>query len=536
MKMEIMRGDLMIRIHYIEDNLIDQHALMREIQKHNLPYQIDLSSSLAEARERTQHYDLILCDYFLSDGTILDILPSLIDDHTPVIVLTGQADLNNAVTALKLGAKDYLVKDPERQYLSILPIQIDNLIWHQQIERDRRWLSTLLFSISGAIPFGIYLYEPETGRVAYANNAFFTLWNLAHNEDQSESYSHTQVSRHISMMVESGSDGGSIFPPFPAGVGESASGEVRVRGSKIFRYYSARIPLDPGVPACYVGIFEDTTELSRARDAVYEYSRELELLNETLDQRVHDRTRQIEDLMQKKSELILHIGHDLRTPLTPLVALLPYLQQSEQDPEKKQILGVLCEGMLRIRSLVEKTLLMGELGNDRLPDNKVGIESCDLLHMVHEVIQTYLPIVGSKDLRIQNNISAAMQIQVKRTHLHLILDNLIHNAIQFTGPGGMITLNGGSDGSDCWFCISDTGIGLTPEDANRIFDEFYKADSSRNNLQSHGLGLSVVKKLVLMNHGQITVKSGGLGMGSRFCVLLPDPQKRMNSTRYGDNS
>ncbi|MDD1729436.1 MAG: response regulator, partial [Methanospirillum sp.] len=197
----------MIRIHYIEDNLIDQRALMREVQKYNLPYQIDLSSSLTEARERTQHYDLILCDYFLSDGTILDILPSLID-HTPVIVLTGQADLNNAVTALKLGAKDYLVKDPERQYLSILPIQIDNLIWNQQIERDRRWLSTLLFSISGAIPFGIYLYEPETGKVAYANKAFFTLWNLAHNEDQPVSYTHTQISGHISMMVEPDSVGG----------------------------------------------------------------------------------------------------------------------------------------------------------------------------------------------------------------------------------------------------------------------------------------------------------------------------------------
>jgi response regulator of citrate/malate metabolism len=104
----------MIRIHYIEDNPIDQQAFLREIDKKLLPYITDISSSLFEARKKSSSYDLILCDYFLPDGTILDILPELVKDGTPVIVVTCQADMINAISSMKLGAKDYLIKDLDR--------------------------------------------------------------------------------------------------------------------------------------------------------------------------------------------------------------------------------------------------------------------------------------------------------------------------------------------------------------------------------------------------------------------------------------
>lgn len=532
-----MVGEPMIRIHYIEDNPIDQHALTREVRKQSLPYLMDFSSSLAEARTKSHEYDLILCDYFLSDGTILDILPALTNGDTPVIVVTGQADLTNAVTALKLGAKDYLVKDPARQYLSLLPIQIDNLLRQRQIERDRRWLSTLFSSMRDAIPFGVYLYEPFTGKVVYANKAFSNLWNIPEEKRINEAETtHQVLSEHIFSMVDPRSDGIHIFPHHNS---ENevfrATGEVRIRGSKTFRYYTDRIPFDAGMPACYVSIFEDTTELSRARDAILQYSRELESLNTTLDQRVHDRTRQIEELMRKKDELIVSIGHDLRTPLTPLVALLPYLRDNESDPDKKRILAILNEGTIKIRSLVEKTLIMGSFSDQGVePDESSDAVSCDLNSMVADIIRAYLPDIESKRFQVLSTIPAGMQVFMKHTHLHMILDNLIKNAFRFTGPDGIITLHGGSDRESSWFCISDTGIGLTAEDASSIFDEFYKADLSRNDLHSHGLGLSVVRKLVLLNNGHITVKSAGLGMGSRFCVSFPESGKLSAHLRQWD--
>ncbi|HWQ62792.1 MAG TPA: ATP-binding protein [Methanospirillum sp.] len=520
--MPIFTGDKpVIRVHYIEDNLIDQQALTRVVQKKSLPYQIDLSSSLAEARSRNQMYDLVICDYFLSDGTILDLLPSL-DTRTPVIVVTGQADLNNAVTALKLGAKDYLVKDPERQYLNLLPIQIENLLKQQQNERDRKRLSSLLFSVGGAIPFGVYLYEPITGTVMYANKAFFSIWDF--DAETSESLlTHDVIFSQIKTLLKYESDDLPMFSLGEDGVSEIArSGEVRVQNSKTIRYYTDRIPMEPGDPACYVSIFEDSTALSQALEAVNEYSRKLEHLNTSLDQQVQERTEQLEGLMQKQRDLIVNIGHDLRTPLTPLVALLPYLQHNEADEEKKNTLGVLCESTMRIRTLVEEILMMDNLGVEKSSYSQRDARPCDLGSMADEIIEASLSVISSKGLSIRNAIQPGMLIRIRYIHLHLILEKLINNALQFTPPGGTVTLHGGKDHQCTWFCVSDTGIGLTHADSSRIFDDFYKADASRSDLLSHGLGLSVVRKLVLLNHGHITVKSDGLGMGTRFCVSLPD--------------
>ena len=531
-------GELMIRIHYIEDNLIDQDALAREVKKRGLPYLIDFSSTLAEARAKKEQYDLILCDYYLSDGTILDILTLLIRDATPVIVLTGQVDLNNAITALKLGAKDYLVKDTARQYLSLLPIQINNLIRQEHIERERRWLSTLFFSVSDAIPFGIYLFEPSTDKVVYVSRAMSNLWALSALQKKEGLMTHSLVSQHIRSMITPSLNNIALFPPEDAEPdGWKAEGEVQVQGSKTFRFFTDKIPVDRGMPACYVSIFEDTTELSHARDAAYQYSHELETLNETLDQRVRERTQQIEELIKKKNDLILSMGHDLRTPLTPLVALLPYLRDNETDSEKKHVLSILCEGAIKIRSLVDKTLKMGSLGDDIGEATEFYQPTfCDLHGMADDIIRSYQPAIESKRLQFVNTIPDDMQIYLKPAHLHLILDNLIHNALQFTDSGGSVTLHGRRDRRCSWFCISDTGIGLTQENSSRIFDEFYKVDTSRNNLLSHGLGLSIVKKLVVLNNGHITVKSEGIGQGSRFCVSLPKSGRPGDKARKWDCS
>jgi signal transduction histidine kinase/ActR/RegA family two-component response regulator len=522
----------MIRIHYIEDNPIDQCALTRAVQKQVLPYLIDFSSSLTEARARGYAYDLFICDFFLSDGTILDLLPAM-SNQAPVIVVTGQADLNNAVTALKLGAKDYLVKDPEGNYLNLLPIQIDNLIRQQQMERDKRRLSSLLISVGDSIPFGVYLYEPGTNKVVYANRAFLSIWDFPDKKDNERGLTHEFVSNYILSMIEQGKDEFFIFSRGePDQLVRPYVGEVRVQGSKTISYFSDRIPFEMGSPACRVGIFQDTTELNTAREAVCEYSCELESLNLTLDLRVQERTQQLEDLMKKQCDLIEHIGHDLRTPLTPLVGLLPFLLQSETDFEKKKDLEILCESTMKMRTLVEEILMMGNLGGEKAPYSQYDIIPCDLSAMVDEVIKESLSHINSKKLCVKNSILPGIQIKIKRIHLHLILEKLIHNALQFTSPGGTITLNGRKDRQCSWFCVTDTGIGLTSDDASRIFDDFYKADTSRNDLQSHGLGLSVVKKLVLLNHGHITVKSDGPGMGSRFCVSLPDCGKQKSPARW----
>lgn len=512
----------MIRIHYIEDNLVDQHALIREIDKKELPYTVEFSSSIAEARRKKDRFDVILCDYYLPDGTILNLLPDLVQDHTPIVVLTGLADLNNAVSALKLGAKDYLVKDPSRQYLSLLPIQIENLLRSQAVEEERRWLSALFLSIAETIPFGLYLYEPESDRIVYHNDAFDTIWQISKYQGTDALKTHTDVCRLVNDCITDQSVKVNIFPsdnlvdsPF------ESEGEIRVCGDRTIKFFTLLVPCRHQNASCYVSICNDISELSKVRESLYQYSQELERANATLDQRVRERTRQIIDLMQKKDEMIVSIGHDLRTPLTPLVALLPLLHDHETDPLKKNQLAILCDGARKIRALADAAYRVGYMGTGSPGIGGDKVTACNLRKIADAILFSHLPVIDDKMLSVSNTIPESITIQITPVHLHQILDNLIRNAIQYTNPGGTITLHGGLDPGRVWFCISDTGIGLTSDDSSRIFDEFYKVDAARNNLETHGLGLAEVKKLVLLNHGHITVKSHGPGTGSRFCINLP---------------
>jgi two-component system phosphate regulon sensor histidine kinase PhoR len=97
--------------------------------------------------------------------------------------------------------------------------------------------------------------------------------------------------------------------------------------------------------------------------------------------------------------------------------------------------------------------------------------------------------------------------------------NLIHNAIKFTPPGGHITLSAELEGSMVKFSISDTGVGISPDDLARIFERFYKADRARSG-KGTGLGLSISRHLVESHNGRIWAESE-VGKGSTFYFSLP---------------
>jgi PAS domain S-box-containing protein len=123
-----------IRILVIEDDKIDQMAFKRFAKDENLSYDYVVAGSVSEAKTilNSEKFDIVITDYFLGDGTAFDIF-DLIKD-TPIIIVTGSGDEEVAVKAMKVGAYDYLLKDPERNYLKVLPITVENAIKHKQAE------------------------------------------------------------------------------------------------------------------------------------------------------------------------------------------------------------------------------------------------------------------------------------------------------------------------------------------------------------------------------------------------------------------
>ena len=134
---------------------------------------------------------------------------------------------------------------------------------------------------------------------------------------------------------------------------------------------------------------------------------------------------------------------------------------------------------------------------------------------------------------IVNNIMDQLFVKGNSILLNQLYSNLISNAVKFMPlDGGIITLDAHEDDNMIIVSVKDTGIGISKEQIDHIFDEFYKADESRHDLDSSGLGLSISKKIVEKHGGKITVESQGKGNGTTFHVML---KKYVADDKNNDN-
>ena len=128
--------DKRCKILLVEDDRLDQMAFKRLVKEENLPYDYTIAGSVAQASQILggEKFDLVFVDYLLGDGTAFDILDSIVD--TPAVFATGTGSEELAVKAMKSGASDYLIKDPNRNYLKVLPEVVKNAIKHKKDEDE----------------------------------------------------------------------------------------------------------------------------------------------------------------------------------------------------------------------------------------------------------------------------------------------------------------------------------------------------------------------------------------------------------------
>jgi PAS domain-containing protein len=166
-----------IKVLLIEDDKIDQISFKRLVESQKLPYDYTIVSSVQEARLvlGTNQYDIVITDFNLGDGTAFDNI-ELIKD-TPIIITTGGGGEEIAVKAMKAGAYDYLIKDPEYNYLKVLPITIEKAIKHTRAEKFSRMLLHSIMHISDAV-----IVTDMNEKIQFVNNAFTDYYGYAEKE------------------------------------------------------------------------------------------------------------------------------------------------------------------------------------------------------------------------------------------------------------------------------------------------------------------------------------------------------------------
>lgn len=261
---------------------------------------------------------------------------------------------------------------------------------------------------------------------------------------------------------------------------------------------------------------EKITEKNRELLAMQEKLRQVNL---HLEERVQERTSDIEKLLKQKEDFVSQLGHDLRSPLTPLVGLVPMLQEQNSDNESQELLGVIARNVDYMKHLVEKTLQLATLTS--MDDAAFDIRNVNLSRTVDDLVKRKEYHLKQNGIKIENTIKEDITVVADKLRLLELIDNLATNAIKFMPGGGSLLFDAEENDGFVKITTKDTGIGISEDQMDHIFDEFYKADPSRHDLNSSGLGLTICKRIVEKHNGEIWAESEGLGKGAVFYFTIP---------------
>lgn len=225
---------------------------------------------------------------------------------------------------------------------------------------------------------------------------------------------------------------------------------------------------------------------------------------------------------QSRRELIVNASHELRTPVASISAHVESLLKPgrELDEETRRYLSVVAVETDRLGSLVDDVLALAKAEAGEL---HLDIRAVDVAAVIDQVCQTLAPLARrERNLSLLHKSAPALpRGMADQDRLAQVLTNLIRNAVHNTLDGGIISVDAAPSGNSVAITVSDTGIGMEPEDLARIFDRFYRTDQSRSRgTGGSGLGLAIVQDLLTAMGGSIDAQSV-LGRGSVFRVRLP---------------
>lgn len=263
---------------------------------------------------------------------------------------------------------------------------------------------------------------------------------------------------------------------------------------------------------------EKTKRLQQINQDLTVAREDLSTLNKNLEGRVQERTKEVEKLLKQKDEFINQLGHDLKNPLGPLINLIPLLEETETDAAKKEMLTVLHRNADYMKNLVVKTLELAMLNS---PNTRFSIEMLPLFEEVNQIISNKKILFDDSNVKIINNIDRSFSIKADRLRLEELLTNIFENSVKYCQEDCKITIDATQTNDFITISIKDNGIGMTKAEIDSIFDEFYKADSARHDIQNTGLGMSICKRIVEKHGGSIWVESPGPGKGTTVFFTFP---------------
>jgi PAS domain S-box-containing protein len=261
----------------------------------------------------------------------------------------------------------------------------------------------------------------------------------------------------------------------------------------------------------------DITERTRDEAEKRKFAESLAATNQELELR----NREVQRATQMKSKFLASMSHELRTPLNAIVGFSDLLAEQtagELNDKQKRFVNHIKQGSAHLLQLINDILDISKIEAGQL---EYRCEVFLVKEALPEVLSTIHPLAMAKNIEVQQKLETDRPVYADRVRFKQILYNLLSNAVKFTPKGGRIEIDCFESADQIGLSVTDTGIGIRPEDQKVVFEEFRQVEGERGAVnEGTGLGLAITKKLVEQQGGQISLSSEP-GRGSRFTFTLP---------------
>ena len=475
---------LFARVLLVEDD--PSHSLLIQRALAPLVAELDLARTVSDAKQKISEfdYDLVVTDLSLPDSDGATHVKAFQDlqANLPVVVLTVTTRIENVVSAMRFGAKDFILKNFDSDFRELLRLSLSRVFSSLQIEEERRKLQIAiensddglaLLNRSGAIRYSNRAYQLFASRC----NGDATLLESVFSEEVANS---KRLSKQVKETLQVLSGGG-VW-----------STEVVLQGAEFRAYGMTLSSLDKGIVR--PGL-QDGEIVAWVRDITEMKRRE-----------------------RFQRELLSTTTHDLKGPMGAIITGTELVSDLVADQEKPSKI------LLRVKSAAHGVVnLIDEfLSARRIEDGSLILKpgTHSLREIFLEIDGNYRTIAESRKIDLTISGAESGEAEVDKIGFLRVMGNLLSNALKFTGSGGQVEVSVDSDEEkNVNITVSDSGSGIEPAELSRIFDRYARLEKHQE-VSGTGLGLFVVKSIVDAHGGSIQVESE-LGKGTRFTLFFP---------------
>ena len=476
----------LIKILYVEDDLGYARLFKKRMERKGFIVELAKDGEEGLARWNPDLHDVLVLDYKLPVYNGLEFLQRLAEKGAipPVIMVTGLADAQVAVEAMKLGASDYIIKDANVNYLELMPSVIEQVLHHHDLEQQKKNAEEALRESEERFRL---LFE-------HSNDAII-IHDLQGNIIDINQRTCEILKKESSLLR--GMNLRDFYPEDKPGEFDLKLAETRTNGNNL--YETQFIRSDGSV----VDVEISSRITNEKKGVIQAIVRDI-TVRKWMEKELVKKNRELNDFAYR-------ISHDLKNPLTLING---FASAIKEDPELFD---------MHFQKIIDMSNRLIRFIDDLLKLSRAGVilgdkKEIDIEYILREQVQFVIPSRISRELLIEESIPPIIG---DSEGIQMVFRNLIENSIKFMDQEKekmVLKVSWEKRGSFLILCLEDNGKGIRKEYISKVFHPGFTTGKKNS---ATGFGLAITKKIVDAHGGDIWVSSSGENKGSQFFLKLP---------------